>query len=124
MIRREVFRFAIVGLSASAVHAAVGIAASALGLVPLAANSAGFAAALGVSYFGNSVWTFRVDAARAGAFFRFCVLALTAFAANQAIVYVLTARLDWSYLPSLGVVLFIVPALTFLAARSWALIER
>lgn len=124
MIRREIFRFAVVGASASAVHAAVGITASWLGLVPLAANTAGFIAALGVSYLGNSLWTFGVDAARPKAFARFVVLALAAFASNQAIVYGLTAKLGWSYAASLLVVLATVPALTFLAARSWALVHR
>lgn len=121
-VRRQLPWFVVFGLAASATHLAVALAAAHwLGMAPLAANTLAFACALGVSYLGNAMVTFKVAPWRAGAFARFCVLSVASFGLNQAIVYALTVRSGWPFWASLLVVLATVPPLTFLLARSWAL---
>lgn len=120
----EPLRFAAVGLTATAVHVAVGLTlASIFGLAPWAANIAAFVVALVVSYVGNSIVTFRVRAARADAFAKFAFMSGCGFVLNQGIVVALTG-LGWTYAAALAVVVAIVPAATFFAAKYWALAER
>lgn len=120
--RRELPWFAIFGIAASATHVAVALSAARwLGLSPLAANTVAFLAALGVSYFGNAVVTFRVEPWRISAFLKFCVLAVAGFILNQAIVYALTVRLGWPFWASLLVVVAVVPPATFVLSKVWAL---
>jgi putative flippase GtrA len=121
-VRRQLPWFVVFGVAASATHLAVALAAAHwLGMAPLAANTLAFACALGVSYLGNAMVTFKVAPWRAGAFARFCVLSAASFGLNQAIVYALTVRSGWPFWASLLVVLATVPPLTFLLARTWAL---
>lgn len=117
----EPLRFAAVGVAATAVHVIVGLSlARYAGLAPWSANIAAFSAALAVSYLGNSLVTFRVDARRPHALARFALVSALAFALNQSIVMLLTGT-GWSYAAALAVVVLIVPAATYLAAKHWAL---
>ncbi len=124
-ISGEVARFVLVGGAASATHLAVGLGLERFaGLRPWAANIVAFLAALGVSYLGNTLFTFKVDARRADAFVRFAVMQATAFAINQVIVMVLTGPARWPYWAALAVVLVVVPPTTFVISKYWALAER
>jgi putative flippase GtrA len=121
-IRRQLPWFAVVGVTATATHFIVGLSAERwLGLSPLAANTVAFLCALGVSYFGNAVLTFRIEPWRANTFAKFAVLSLAAYGLNQLIVGALTKEAGWSYAASLLVVLAVVPPLTFVLAKLWAL---
>jgi len=121
-VRRQLPWFALFGIAASATHFAVALsAAHFLAMDPLTANTLAFLCALGVSYLGNAIVTFRVDAWRFVAFVKFAALAAVAFAANQAIVFGLTVRMGWPFWASLLVVLAVVPPLTFALAKLWAL---
>jgi putative flippase GtrA len=121
-VRRQLPWFAVFGIAASATHVAVALSAARwLGMAPLTANTLAFVCALGVSYLGNAIVTFRVEPWRLAAFLKFCVLAVAGFALNQAIVYALTVRLGWPFWASLLIVVAIVPPATFLLAKLWAL---
>jgi len=121
-VRRQLPWFAVFGIAASATHLIIALAAARyLGWAPLAANTLAFVCALGVSYLGNAIVTFKVAPWRGAAFARFCVLSLASFGLNQVIVSALTVRMGWPFWASLCVVLATVPPLTFLLARAWAL---
>jgi putative flippase GtrA len=112
----------VFGLAASAVHLAVALSAERwLGMAPLTANGLAFICALGVSYLGNSIVTFKVEPRRGAAFARFVALSLASFGMNQLIVYGLTVKLGWPFWASLLVVISTVPVATFVLARNWAL---
>ena len=124
-VRREAFRFVLVGGAASLTHIAVGLGlATVLVWRPWVANIFAFLTALGVSYLGNSLFTFQVEARRADAFARFFAVSAVAFAVNQGLVWTLTTQAHWPYWAALGVVLVIVPPMTFLLAKHWALVQR
>ena len=121
-VRRQLPWFVIFGVAASATHVAVALSAARwLGMAPLTANTLAFVVALGVSYLGNAIVTFRVEPWRLRAFLKFCVLAVAGFILNQAVVYALTVRLGWPFWASLMVVVALVPPATFLLAKLWAL---
>jgi putative flippase GtrA len=121
----EVVRFVLVGGAASATHFVVGLSLSVWAhWVPWQANIAAFCIALAVSYFGNSIVTFGVEARRADAFAKFALMSLAAFGLNQGIVTLLTLYGRWPYWAALCVVLAVVPPMTFVLAKYWALAER
>jgi putative flippase GtrA len=100
---------------------AVGLAAYSLrGGWPGVANLIGFAAGFPVSYSGHRWWTF--DSTRAPhseAVPRFLLVALSSFAANQAL---LLLAMHWLALPFwlvLGVVLLLVAGATYVLSRYW-----
>ena len=118
-------RFAAVGVCATAVHFVTGLSiVHAAGWAPWAANIVAFLTALVVSYVGHSVFTFRVAVNRKDAFARFAMLSGAAFVMNQGMVTVMTETFAWSYVVSLLIVTAIVPPVTYLLSRHWALAER
>jgi putative flippase GtrA len=120
-LAREGAVFALVGASATAVHVLVALATrQGLGLGPMAANFAGYGCAVAVSYLGNARLTFRRSAWRGPQFARFVVVSLIGLAANQAITWSLVNRLGWPFWAGLAVVVALVPALSFAAAKLWA----
>ena len=121
-VARQLPWFVIFGIAASATHVAVALSAARwLGMAPLSANTLAFVCALGVSYLGNAIVTFRVEPWRLRAFVKFVALSLAAFGLNQAIVYALTVRMGWPFWASLMVVVAVIPPFTFLLAKLWAL---
>lgn len=121
----EIVRFVIVGGAASATHFAVGLSLNRFAhWAPWQANIAAFLVALLVSYFGNSIVTFGVEARRADAFAKFALMSVAAFALNQGIVTLLTVFAHWPYWAALCVVLILVPPMTYVLAKYWALAER
>jgi putative flippase GtrA len=119
--RREVSLFVVVGLAATACNAVVAIAVQKLfGLAPLVASLVGYASAVGISYLGNSLLTFRRPVMHGPQFVRFAAISLAGFAINQTIVYVATAHFRWPLALAEIPVVLIVPPATFLMSKFWA----
>jgi putative flippase GtrA len=114
----QLARFGLVGVTAMAVHWIVVWLLVPLGIAPLLANLIGFATAFNVSYLGHRNWTFASDRAHGTTFWRFLTVALSSFAINEALYFVLLKFLD--YRIALIIVLVAVAALTFVASKLWA----
>jgi len=115
-------RFGLVGVAATAVHAAVGLILNGvLGVAPLWANLVAFLCALCVSFLGQTRLTFPDREADSAAFLRFSVVAVTALGLNQAIVWVVTSLFGGPYWLALTVIVTTVPAFTFALLKLWAL---
>ena len=118
---REINVFAVVGVTATACQVGVSLAAQRwLGLGAIAASLVGYAAAVGVSYLGNSLFTFRRPALHGPQFARFATISLTGLAINLGIVWVCTHPLGWPLWLALVPVVLVVPASTFLMSKFWA----
>lgn len=89
------------------------------GFAPLLANVIGFGTAFNVSYFGHRNWTFASDAAHSTTFWRFFLVALSSFALNEAMYFVLL-RWGMDYQIALAIVLVTVAVLTFVLSKTWA----
>ena len=120
-LRRIAF-FIVVGCAAGAVHfGAVVLLVEWLGVAPLLANVLGWLLAFGVSFTGQSKWTFRSHGTPwAVALPRYFALSLSGFVLNE-VGYALL--LHWTRLPydlALGLVLVAVAVMTFLLGSRWA----
>jgi putative flippase GtrA len=113
--------FFVVGLAATAVHALAALAARDLGhLSPVAATAVGYLCAVGVSYLGNARFTFGRPALHGPQFVRFMVVSLAGFAVNAGLTWLLSDRLGWPFPATLAVIVVVIPALSFTAAKLWA----
>lgn len=113
--------FLAVGLAATAIHALGALVARELfHATAVAATSAGYICAVGVSYLGNARFTFGRPAMDAAQFARFLVVSLIGFAANLGITHWLADRLGWPFPATLAVIVVVIPALSFTASKLWA----
>ena len=118
---REINVFVVVGVAATACQYAGSLAAQHwLGVGPLLASLAGYALGVGVSYFGNSRFTFRRPALHAPQFVRFATISLTGLAINLGTVWVATHTLGWPLWLALVPVVLLVPTATFVMSKFWA----
>lgn len=125
-VMTELSRFAVVGITATAVHFAVLVlAVEQLSVAPAPANGIAFLVALSVTYLGQSLWVFH-DRSRHGTaqMLRFAVSLAIGLAANMATMAVSVQVLGLGYQTGfvLGVVL--VPALSFVINRFWVFRRR
>jgi len=121
---RQAGTFLIVGLAATAVHAIVASIARTLGhLPPMSATTAGYLAAVGISYLGNARLTFGRPVLEGRQLARFLAVSLLGFATNLAITYVVSDRLHWPFAVTLGIGVVVIPALSFTASKLWAFAE-
>lgn len=118
---REVGLFIVVGVAATACNAIVAIVVQRLfDLAPLVASLIGYLSAVGISYLGNSLLTFRRPVMHGPQFVRFTVISLAGFAINQGVVWFATGRLHWPLAAAEIPVVLIVPPATFLMSKFWA----
>jgi putative flippase GtrA len=115
-------RFFAVGTAAAATHYVIGLAAySLLGQSPGMANLIGFAAGFPVSYSGHRWWTFdSTRAPHAEAVPRFLLVAVSSFAANQALLLLAMRWLPLPFWLVLGAVLLLVAGATYILSCYWA----
>ena len=119
---KQLSRFGLVGLIATAVHAMIGLGLhNGLGLTPLIANFFGFGLALCVSFFGQTRLTFPGATADMSAFGRFATVAVTGLSLNQLIVWIMTGLFAQPYWLALCIILATVPWVTFMLLKFWAL---
>jgi putative flippase GtrA len=124
LVVREINFFAVVGFLSTAINYVAALAAQhLLGLAALPAGLAGYAAAVSVSYFGNSLITFRRPAMHGAQFARFAVISLIGLAINLGLVFVGVHAFGWPLWKALIPVVLIVPASTFVMAKFWAFRE-
>ncbi len=125
-MKRELFWFGVVGLTAMAAHlGSVALLLVPLGVSPLLANIYGFLLAFQISHAGHRHLTFRrgdVPAAQSRG--RFFMVAVGSFALNEAMFALLLHFTTLDYRVALAIVLVAVAALTFLLARKWAFADR
>lgn len=119
---RQISRFGVVGVTATAVHVVVGLGLhNGLGVAAFWANLIAFCCALGVSFLGQTRLTFPDASADGGAFLRFTTVALTGLGLNQVLVWLVTSALGGPYWLALVIIIATVPWLTFAMLKFWAL---
>ncbi len=118
---REINLFVLVGAAATGCHFLTALGAHQfLGLAPFWATFVGYACSVGVSYFGNALFTFRRPALHGPQFARFATISLAGLAINQGVVFIGAHVLGWPFWEALAPVVVIVPASTFTLAKLWA----
>jgi putative flippase GtrA len=121
---RELNLFIVVGLSATACNYIAALAAQRFAdLGPLAAGLAGYLASVAISYFGNSLLTFRRPPLHRLQFVRFMTISLLGLALNLGLVFAGTHWMSWPLWRAEIPVVILVPAATFVMAKFWAFRE-
>lgn len=123
MLNREALRqllmFGLVGLAATLTHYLIALGShEALGFSLYVANLAGYVSAVGVSYFGHGLLTFRVTLCRS-VFRRFVVVSIATFLASEVLLAGLESILKLPHRVSLAVVVLTIPAISFLLNKLW-----
>ncbi len=121
VLMREFPAFVVVGVLATICNYGGALSAQRLlHLGPLSAGVAGYLAAVGVSYFGNSLLTFRRPALHGPQFARFMTISLAGLGLNLGLVFVDAHLLGWELWQAEIPVVLIVPVATFLMSKFWA----
>ena len=120
-VLRQGVSFVVIGLAATAVHVALALASRRFAAASaLQANLIGYSGAVLVSYFGNARFTFRSTAMHGPQFARFLAVSLFGLALNQAITFLAVKVAGLPFLVGLGLVVTIVPVVSFALSRAWA----
>lgn len=120
----EAVRFAFVGGAATGAHAVLYAILISAGFTPQLGNLAAFMCAFLISLLGHAYVTFPdktrsrrlIDAAR-----KLAVVAIAGFCLNALFVFIITGIIRTEPLYALIFMVFVTPALTFLALKFWAM---
>lgn len=114
----EVFRFGVVGVTATLVHFLVlNGAVGAIGTV--LANGFAFCCAVGVTYFGQSIWVFKQQPLNLYRLRRFMVSAIGGLGANMGLMAILAEGVGWHHNLVFALSLVVVPSFLFFLNKFW-----
>jgi len=114
-------KFGVVGVGATVIHCAMVILlVQGPAWDPVAATVPAFILAFLFSYRLNHGWTFQASGRHRRHLIRFAAVTLGVLACNLAIMHILVERLGYSYLVALGVVIIVMPLVSFVLNAQWA----
>jgi putative flippase GtrA len=118
---RTATRFGLIGATATMIHVSmVWVLVAKTNAPVLLANLIAFALAFGVSFYGNYVWTFGRPGKPRRALARFVIIALLAFAANNALLALMLTFAWFSPSASAVSAAAVVPVVSFFGSRFWS----
>lgn len=116
---RQLVIFGLVGVVATLTHYLIALAShESLGINLHASNFIGYACAVGVSYFGHGLLTFRVSLNRR-VLRRFVLVSIATYTASAGILAGLETGLNFPHRISLAVVVLTIPVISFLLNKLW-----
>lgn len=116
---REIVVFGVVGVLATLTHYFSAIfAVELLGWNVMVANMFAYCVAVGVSFFGHSLLTFRVAMSRSR-FVKFVLVSLSALAVSQGLLWGLTEIALFRHRINMLAVVCVVPAYSYVFNKFW-----
>ena len=118
-VLKQITLFGIIGVLATITHyfsALLFIKHTTLNLY--LANLAGYLLAISVSFFGHGLFTFKVELS----FYilkKFIIVSISAFICSELILFLLEKGLHFPHYISLGIVVLIIPLISFLLNKLW-----
>ncbi len=120
MFSGSVARYLVVGGLGTVTHLAVlALCVELLGINAVLGATAGFVAALSVSYVLNHYWTFQSRRSHLSSLWRYVAVSLAGLALNAGMMYALIYFLHWWYFAAQLSVIWVVPLSNFLLNRYW-----
>ncbi|MFQ1700811.1 GtrA family protein [Loktanella agnita] len=117
---RQILRFGLVGVLATALHVAVALTCAQLfGMRAQFANFTGFATSVFFSFVGHSRVTFALPQTQIDFFPRFVAAALIGLATSTAITHLVVSELGQPFWLAMVAVVIAVPALSFSLMKGW-----
>jgi putative flippase GtrA len=116
---RQLLVFGAIGAIATLTHYLTALLVfEAIGVNLYVANLVGYGCALGVSYVGHGMFTFRV-VLRGDVFRRFVVVSVATFLGSEALLAVLQSGFGLAPRVALAAVVLAIPAVTFVLHKCW-----
>lgn len=116
---REIVIFGAVGILATLTHYLSAIfTIEAFGWDVMVANVFAYCMAVGVSFFGHSVLTFRAAMSR-GRFVKFITVSLSALAVSQGLLWLLTSAAIFGHRINMLAVVCVVPVYSYFLNKFW-----
>jgi len=116
---REIVVFGVVGVIATLTHYFNAVfAVEFFNWNVMIANIFAYCVAVGVSFFGHSMLTFRATISR-NRFIKFVTVSLSALAVSQAILWLLTSLAFFGHRINFLVVVCVVPVYSYLLNKFW-----
>lgn len=113
-------RYGISGGASALTHFGVGLVlATGLGVRPVLASTAGFAASVVVSYVLQHAWVFRSNAAHAVAGTKFLTVTAVAFSLNTTVLWLGTEVAHGPFPLVQGVALVLIPVVNYALNSRW-----
>ena len=115
----QLFIFGVVGVTATLTHYFVALGThEGLGVDLYIANLFGYVSAVLVSYFGHGKLTFKQELSWK-VFMRFALVSVLIFLLSEVILYCLGTFAKLPHRVSLGVVVCIIPLISFVLSKLW-----
>lgn len=119
----RIIRFGVVGVAATLVYAVVSALANEVFVItPVLASIIGQTASMGVSYFGHSLFSFRVKTNHHSYLWRFLIIAAVTFALNGAVTWLIANVLKLSPRVAIATVTVLIPIVNYICNRFWVFI--
>ena len=116
---REIVVFGAVGILATLTHYFSAVSAvEFFGLGVMIANVFAYCIAVGVSFFGHSMLTFRAAMSR-GRFVKFVTVSLSALAVSQGLLWLLTSIAVFGHRINMLAVVCVVPVYSYCLNKFW-----
>jgi len=117
----ELLRFATVGIISTLVHGGVLMAMVESDILAATyANLCAFTVAFLTSYLGHYHWTYKADQPHLPTATKFVVTAIGGLLLNYLIFLVMVDILELHYLWAFGLVVTVIPSLTYVMHKGWA----
>lgn len=108
------------GIAATLVYAIVSaVGNEAFAITPVFASIIGQVASAGVSYFGHSLFSFRVKTNHQAYLLRFLIIAAIMFALNSAVTWLIADVLKLSPRIAIATVAVLIPIVNYVCNRFW-----
>jgi putative flippase GtrA len=115
----RLIRYGVSGGASALTHFGVGLALTSVGVRPIVASTAGFAASILVSYGLQHAWVFRSAAAHVVAGSRFLTVTAVAFALNTVILWLGTEAAAAPYPAVQAIALVTIPVVNYALNSRW-----
>jgi putative flippase GtrA len=116
----RLLRFGLVGIIATATYSIVTLVAiEAFDVSPVPASVLGVAASIGVSYFGHTLYSFRVTLDHATFVWRFLILAGASLLITTGLMWLLSDVMQGSHRLAIAVIAVLIPVFNYICNRFW-----
>lgn len=115
----ELFRFGIVGITATLTYVGASFFAASTGFSPYLANLVGYLASVAISYFGHAVITFRSSKPHSVQGPKFVAVSCLTYGLTNLIVFAVVDLMEHSFMAATLAVACSIPAITWLLSRFW-----
>jgi putative flippase GtrA len=116
----RIFRFGVVGICATMVYILASIIANEISRIPpVPASILAQVAAIGVSYFGHSAYSFQVKADHRAFLWRFLVIAGLNFVVATAVTWLIADIAKFSPRVGIAAVAILIPIINYICNRFW-----